>query len=626
MAGKWLKEHAHFACIALASAGISYGFYHREEAVRKLCSRRLTGCLKKTEREIHIVTNSEEWLQIFPAFSRQVKSDGAVGFDCEWVHVKNQRRPVALLQLASSFGMCVLIRLSQMKDDIPETLKEFLEDGSLLKVGVDSLKDGYHLAADYGLMVHGCVDLRHLALQDQQAGDEGKASPKKQLNGLGLNALTEMYLDRSLDKSWRVRASDWEAEKLTQRQIRYAAEDALSGIRILIKILDCYWQPSSLTLYIAPEAYWYQEVQSALQRMCHQWIDRKFTDVKADFAPSVGKGSGQPSVPAKMKKIKDGFSACKGPHYYNSLLYAPDDQLLCTCDSKKALWYVAKGLGEIVSEDPLTVRLKFEPTGRPQYQEGDGEFYLQERLNKCVVCGKEEKLMKKNVVPHEYRKHFPDILKTHQSHDVILLCSDCFQTSNSEDDLLRAQLAEECDAPIGIEHDNQVQVERECKLVRNAGRTLLKSRDTLPEERVKALEKIIMKYYEVDFITKDHLEQATNMKVKVSNDKYRIHGQKVYERYEKTGVMKLEQRWRKHFLESMKPQHLPKCWSVMHNMFKMRQKMSFLPLDHPDRMKFQIALVGSEGHIEVPYMPPPARQSLGDFSFEENGDRLTFEA
>lgn len=69
-------------------------------------------------------------------------------------------------------------------------------------------------------------------------------------------------------------------------QIRYAAEDALSGIHILIKILDCYWQPSSLTLYIAPEAYWYQEVQSALQRMCHQWIDRKFTDVKADFAPS----------------------------------------------------------------------------------------------------------------------------------------------------------------------------------------------------------------------------------------------------------------------------------------------------------------------------------------------------
>lgn len=72
--------------------------------------------------------------------------------------------------------------------------------------------------------VHGCVDLRHLARQDQQAGDQAKPSTKKQLNGKGLNALTEMYLDRSLDKSWRVRASDWEAEKLTQRQVRNAGE------------------------------------------------------------------------------------------------------------------------------------------------------------------------------------------------------------------------------------------------------------------------------------------------------------------------------------------------------------------------------------------------------------------
>ncbi|XP_042856535.1 exonuclease 3'-5' domain-containing protein 2-like isoform X2 [Penaeus japonicus] len=555
----------------------------------------------------------------------QVKNDGAVGFDCEWVHVKNKRRPVALLQLASSMGMCVLIRISQMKDEIPKTLKAFLEDGKVLKVGVDSLKDGNYLASDYGLMVHGCVDLRHLAVQCQQANDLDR-SPRKQSNGLGLNALTEMYLGRSLDKSWRVRASDWEAEKLTQRQIRYAAEDALSGIHILIKMLDCYWKPSSFTLYIAPNSYWYQEVQSAVQGMCHQWIDTKFTDVKTDFAPGTSKSSSQPFVPPKMKKIKDGFSARKGPHYYNSLLYAPDDQLLCTCDSKKALWYVAKDLGEIVSADPLIVRLKFEPTGRPQYQEGDGEFYLQERLNKCVVCGKEEKLMKKNVVPHEYRKHFPDILKTHQSHDVILLCSDCFQTSNSEDDLLRTQLMKEFDAPIGIEHDDQIQVERECKLVRNAGRTLLRSRDSLPQERVETLEKILMKHYEVDSITKDHIEQAATMKAKVSNDKYRIHGQKVYEKYEKIGVMKLEQRWRRHFLESMKPQHLPKCWSVMHNMFKMRQKMSFLPLDHPDRKKFQIALVGSEGHIDVPYMPPPARQSLGDMSFEENEEAMIVEA
>ena len=39
---------------------------------------------------------------------------------------------------------------------------------------------------------------------------------------------------------------------------------------------------------------------------------------------------------------------------------------LCVCDIKKARWYVEKDLGFLVKEDPLTVRLKFEPSGRPE--------------------------------------------------------------------------------------------------------------------------------------------------------------------------------------------------------------------------------------------------------------------
>ena len=44
--------------------------------------------------------------------------------------------------------------------------------------------------------------------------------------------------------------------------------------------------------------------------------------------------------------------------------------MLCTCDMKKAEWYVKKGLGELVSQDPLTVRLRFEPSGRPEGKAG----------------------------------------------------------------------------------------------------------------------------------------------------------------------------------------------------------------------------------------------------------------
>ena len=63
--------------------------------------------------------------------------------------------------------------------------------------------------------------------------------------------------------------------------------------------------------------------------------------------------------------------------YHNSLLWAPDNQPLCTVDPKKAQWYIDKDLGEKISDDPFIVRLKFEPCGRPQKEGGDGFFYLQ---------------------------------------------------------------------------------------------------------------------------------------------------------------------------------------------------------------------------------------------------------
>jgi len=35
----------------------------------------------------------------------------------------------------------------------------------------------------------------------------------------------------------------------------------------------------------------------------------------------------------------------KKPLYHNCQLRSPDGQLLCTCDIKKAMWYIDKGLG-----------------------------------------------------------------------------------------------------------------------------------------------------------------------------------------------------------------------------------------------------------------------------------------
>jgi hypothetical protein len=36
-----------------------------------------------------------------------------------------------------------------------------------------------------------------------------------------------------------------------------------------------------------------------------------------------------------------------------------------------------------------------------------GQYYTQEKANHCVVCGSNGSYIRKNVVPREYRKHFP---------------------------------------------------------------------------------------------------------------------------------------------------------------------------------------------------------------------------
>lgn len=58
-------------------------------------------------------------------------------------------------------------------------------------------------------------------------------------------------------------------------------------------------------------------------------------------------------------------------------------------------------ISDTVCDDPLTVRLRFEPANRP---ESERNYYLQEKENICVVCGHDKDYVRKFVVPYEYRR------------------------------------------------------------------------------------------------------------------------------------------------------------------------------------------------------------------------------
>ncbi|XP_019407600.1 PREDICTED: exonuclease 3'-5' domain-containing protein 2 isoform X4 [Crocodylus porosus] len=366
---------------------------------------------KFLEAEVVIISEPEEWEGVEPLLKKELERWPVLGVDCEWVSVEGRANPVSLLQMASSSGLCILVRLSRLVNSgwtVPKTLLDIFADSTILKVGVGCWEDACKLLQDYGLAVKGSVDLRYLAMRQ-----------RKDLlqNGLSLKSLCENVLNCPLDKSPSLRCSNWEVEELTQDQIMYAAKDAQVSVALFLHLLGFSILPATFEGQNAITAW------GKVLGKCQGLMDIPF---RGRSSSSLGDdGNGEPDSQQKPRnrkpaangqsmvnqQVKDprkqkrkplgvGYSARKSPLYDNCFLHAPDGQPLCTCDRKKAQWYLDKGIGELVSMDPFVVKLQFEPSGRPESQV---DYYLTVKENLCVVCGKREsyiRIYNENYVPH----------------------------------------------------------------------------------------------------------------------------------------------------------------------------------------------------------------------------------
>ena len=111
------------------------------------------------------------------------------------------------------------------------------------------------------------------------------------------------------------------------------------------------------------------------QKLCRPLRDRSYKIRKRPAVSSKDSStSGERTTRPPKANARSSNSVRKGPLYHNAMLEAPDGQPLCVCDEKKARWYVKNDLGKIVKEDPFTVKLNFEPAGRPEGNAGD--YYL----------------------------------------------------------------------------------------------------------------------------------------------------------------------------------------------------------------------------------------------------------
>lgn len=190
------------------------------------------------------------------------------------------------------------------------------------------------------------------------------------------------------------------------------------------------------------------------------------------------KNSKQISKKASRELFVQKFS-CKSPVYHNCRIYANDGRLLCYCDRRKLEWlvsilqfhlswivtddassfdtkqlssylnrYVRRELAELVDDDPPAIKLLFEPKGRPEDEGND--FYIQSKKNICVGCGEGNHYLRYRIIPSCYRIHFPEHLKSHRSHDIVLLCVDCHEVAHSAAEKYKRKLAAEFGIPLFV--------------------------------------------------------------------------------------------------------------------------------------------------------------------------------
>lgn len=237
--------------------------------------------------------------------------------------------------------------------------------------------------------------------------------------------------------------------------------------------------------------------------------------------------------------------------YGNCQVLSPEGILMFRCDKKKANWYVNRSLGEIINDEPLTIRLNFQPKGLGNHNKG---FGLTEMGNKCVTCGTEEYLTRHHVVPYCYRRYFPLEVKSHNFHDVLSLCVDCHENYERKADELKKHLSETYNAPINGEME--IIKKDMVKFIKIAS-TILSPKRNIPTERLSMLKNEFKSYFGIKRLTKKRLESIANFK---SSFIKKTHGEIVIESID--DIQSFIEMWRSHFLEHNKCEHLPKNWSV----------------------------------------------------------------
>lgn len=260
-------------------------------------------------------------------------------------------------------------------------------------------------------------------------------------------------------------------------------------------------------------------------------------------------------------------NSLKTPPYGNCHVQHPNGTAMFNCAYKKAKWYLDRNLAIIIQQDPLIIRLTFEPAGPGR---ADDAFYLQHRKNICVRCGTTESLTKHHVVPFCYRKFFSEELKNYSAYDILPLCHDCHE----EYEAFANELKDEIEAELNVISSPNKLIDRKLKDVCLHASAILRHGDRIPEHRLDKLYDTLREYYSKPSIDREDLIKAASMGKALRKTGYDPNGkipvgQLVVDRLD--NIQCFVERWRKHFLDTMSPKFMPEHWSIERPIEKTRK-------------------------------------------------------
>ncbi len=183
------------------------------EEIQKLPLKAYTG-------EVEIIEDKESYEKIVP----EIFLDKVLGFDTEtkpsFKKGMANKQNVSLLQLSNS-NKTYLFRLN--KFGLQKEIITLLSDPSYIKVGVSIRDDIKALQKLNKFTPEGFIELQNIV------NNYG-------IENYSLKKLTAIVLNFRISKAQQL--SNWEAETLTEKQIKYAATDSWTSREIYLKLLS----------------------------------------------------------------------------------------------------------------------------------------------------------------------------------------------------------------------------------------------------------------------------------------------------------------------------------------------------------------------------------------------------